>query len=266
MAPVYRTANHGFFGRWSPHMAYVLGFFAADGCMIENSRGGHFIEFNITDKKLLYDIRSAFGSNHAISIRTRKNPKHKVGYRLQIGSKLMYKDLHSLGFTSRKSLTLGMPNIPKKYVQHFVRGYFDGDGCVYFKRLKFADRKNPRYILQTVFSCGSFYFLAELRKVLSHLGIKGGSLKKKKAGNELALSHRDSVALYRIMYNNLGDSDIYLVRKYLLFTRAIETLYGKNAGVAQLVSSAALSRQRLRVRVPSLAQVGTKGGESRLLS
>ena len=77
-----------------------------------------------------------------------------------------------------------------------------------------------------------YSFLESLLALLKGSGVKGGSLKQKKSGNELALSHRDSVALYRIMYNNLHDSDIYLGRKYKLFTRAIETLYGKNAVVA----------------------------------
>ena len=124
-----------------------------------------------------------------------------------------------------------MPTIPQKYVGHFVRGYFDGDGCVYSKKLQFADRKNQRLVLLSVFSCGTLSFLEALLELLKTRGVRGGSLKKKKSGNELALSRLDSVALYRIMYNNLRDSDIYLGRKYKLFTHAIETLYGKNAAV-----------------------------------
>jgi len=34
-------------------MAYVLGFFTADGSMIRNKRGTCFIELEITDKELL---------------------------------------------------------------------------------------------------------------------------------------------------------------------------------------------------------------------
>lgn len=222
--------NQDFFKVWSSEMAYVLGFFAADGCMIKNQRGGHFIEFHITDKEILMAIRRVMGSNHKISVRTR-NPNHKMGYRLQIGSKEIFNDLRILGMTSRKSLILQMPPVPQRYVGHFVRGYFDGDGCIYFKTLKFADRKNPRKILQSIFSCGSTAFLSSLHESLQLQGVNGGSLKRKERGNELVLSHRDSVALYRIMYNNLGDSDIYLGRKYRLFTHAIETLYGKNAVV-----------------------------------
>ena len=50
-------------------MAYVLGFFAADGNMIKNKRGAHFIEFQITDKNLLEKIRELLGSNQKIAIR-----------------------------------------------------------------------------------------------------------------------------------------------------------------------------------------------------
>ena len=148
-----------------------------------------------------------------------------------MGSRKMYADLLVLGMCPRKSLVLKMPAVPQKYLGDFVRGYFDGDGCVYFKKLKFADRKNKRHILQSAFSCGSFDFLVALLQLLREHGVRGGSLKRKKGGNELMLSHHDSVALYGIMYHNLRRGDIYLVRKYRLFTQAIETLYGKNAVV-----------------------------------
>lgn len=161
----------------------------------------------------------------------KNKPNHKIAYRLQIGSVEIYNDLLVLGMSPRKSLTLQMPTIPQKYVGHFVSGYFDGDGCVYFKKLQFADRKNQRHVLLSVFSCGTLSFLEALLELLKTRGVQGGSLKRKKNGNELALSRLDSVALYRIMYNNLEDSDIYLGRKFELFTHAIETLYGKNAAV-----------------------------------
>jgi hypothetical protein len=49
--PIYRAKNENFFKKWSPEMAYVLGFFTADGNMLKNKRGAHFIEFNTTDYK-----------------------------------------------------------------------------------------------------------------------------------------------------------------------------------------------------------------------
>ena len=63
-----KVVNHAFFEKWNSDMAYVLGFFAADGCMIKNKRGAHFIEFHITDKNLLFAIRAAMRSNHKIAV------------------------------------------------------------------------------------------------------------------------------------------------------------------------------------------------------
>jgi|SRR3989338_1410863 len=222
-----RVVNHDFFEKWNSDMAYVLGFFAADGCMIRNNRGAYFIEFHITDKDLLFAIRAAMKSNHKVAIRV-KNPKHKIGYRIQIGSIKMYRDLEVLGFTARKSLTLRMPTVPARLFGDFVRGYFDGDGCIYFKKHRVKDRKVPRYVFATRFTCGSRAFFDSLLKLLRARGLKGGFIAAKGSrAYELVFSHKDSVALYRIMYNNLRDSDIYLDRKYRSFTHAIETLYGK---------------------------------------
>ena len=205
-------------------MAYVLGFFAADGAMIKNNRGAHFIEFDITDHSVLVQIRRVIGSNHKIAIRIR-NPQHKVGYRLQVGSKTMFIDLIKLGFSQRKSMTLKLPRIPEEFFGHFVRGYFDGDGCVYYAHLKFADRKKPRKILNTLFTCGTPIFLKELHTLLKSQGISGGTVRAKNRGFDLSLSHQDSLALYKLMYNTGLATGLYLPRKYKNFQRAIKDLY-----------------------------------------
>jgi hypothetical protein len=41
--PIHKEINHDFFKLWTPGMAYVLGFFSADGSMIKNKRGACFI-------------------------------------------------------------------------------------------------------------------------------------------------------------------------------------------------------------------------------
>ena len=211
-------------------MAYVLGYFAADGAMIRNSRGAHFIEFHSIDKILITKVRGALKSSHHIGVRVpaKNKPNHKIAYRLQIGSVEIYNDLLTLGMSPRKSLTLQMPEVPQKCIGHFVRGYFDGDGNIYFKKHVVKDRKNPRYVFATRFTCGSRAFLAALLLALKKHGCRRGFiLEKHHTAYELIFSHNDSVALYSIMYNNIADSDIYLGRKYKLFTHALETLYGK---------------------------------------
>lgn len=212
-------------------MAYVLGFFAADGTMIANNRGAHFIEFHITDKELLLQLRSAVRSNHKIGIRDRRaeGANWKVGYRLQIGSKEWFQDLSGLGFTSRKSLSMKFPVIPKELFGDFVRGYFDGDGCVHFKKYWAQDRGKMRWSFSTRFTSGSRIFLEHLQKTLHSRGLQKGFITKKNRGHELVFSHSDSLALFRLMYDTVPHSGLYLARKYKLFLKAVETLWGRSS-------------------------------------
>jgi len=39
--PIPKTKNEDFFKNWTQEMAYVLGFFTADGNMIKNNKGAH---------------------------------------------------------------------------------------------------------------------------------------------------------------------------------------------------------------------------------
>lgn len=210
-------------------MAYILGFFAADGSMLKNGRGAHFIEFHITDREVIYSIRDVLGSEHKVTARNR-NVKWKTLYRLQIGSKEMYRDLAKLGFMQAKSKKMKLPVVPPVYFADFVRGYFDGDGCVYFKKHKVKARKNKKWVFSSRFTSGSENFLKELHKSLQATTIDRGFIVKKKKkgeinGYELVFSHRDSLALFKYMYNN-SPCNLFLKRKYVLFKKAVETLYG----------------------------------------
>jgi LAGLIDADG-like domain len=139
-------------------MAYVLGFFAADGSMIRTQRGGYYIELKSTDLILIERIQNCIRSNHSISAYERGG-NAKTCYRLQIGSRVWFEDLTELGFTQNKSKSMQFPDIPNEYLGDFVRGYFDGDGCVYFKKLAYKDRANKRWVLLTLFTSGSRDFL-----------------------------------------------------------------------------------------------------------
>jgi len=214
--PIFKKKNENFFKKWSPEMAYVLGFFTADGCMIKNNRGAHFIEFYITDKDLLIKIKEVLGCDHKLS-RKETRDGCKTAYRLQLGSKEMFNDLLLLGFTPRKSNIVTLPKIPNKYFFHFVRGYFDGDGNVFFGRRK--DRRNKNFILQVGFTCGSEIFLQELYKKIKLLSnIVGGSLCKSSRAYRLQFSINDSLVLYALMYNNVLN-DLFLERKRIVFSK-----------------------------------------------
>ncbi len=215
--PVYKTKNENFFKKWFPEMAYVLGFFAADGNMIRNKRGAHFIEFQITDKDLLIKIRGLLNSNHKIAVRKRAK-KYKIIYRLQIGSKIIYNNLLKLGLTPNKSKTIKLPEIPNKYFIHFLRGYFDGDGCVNICTYRKKNRNKLSTLINAGFTSGSKKILEDIKNKLSKLNIiKGGTLYYSN-GYRVWFSIKDSYCLYNFMYNNLKNN-LFLMRKKKIFEK-----------------------------------------------
>lgn len=196
-------------------MAYVLGFFAADGNLIKSKRGGHFFNIEIGDKDLLLAIQEVLGSDHVISERPKKQPHHSALYRLQIGSREIYQDLVNLGFTVNKSLRMKLPQIPEPFFGDFVRGYFDGDGNVWAGIIH-KGRKVWSRAISTGFTSGCRDFLADLHKSLQRRGIQGGSLSKKAKGHSLKYSTNDSLKIYKIMYDRLH-SKLFLERKRIVF-------------------------------------------------
>lgn len=218
-----------FFKTWLPEMAYVLGFFAADGGMFINSEGSKYIQFVSTDKEILKKIKRAIASNHKIGIKKRcpGNLGWKKCYLIQIGSKEMYNDLLKLGFTPKKDLTLQFPKVPKKYLDHFVRGYFDGDGSISFGTYKRKSRNNKItfYILAS-FVSGSKSFLSKLSKKLRlTTDIAKGYLGQKShnSGYQLSYSTNDSKKLFRYMYKDINyKTNFYLERKYNRFVKAVK--------------------------------------------
>lgn len=199
--PMYRAVNKDFFKKWTPEMAYVLGFFAADGYMTLNKRGAHFWNIQITDRDILEGIKKAIQSEHKISIRVRKG-NEQTTYRLQIGSKEMCNDLLKLGFIPDKTKSLAAPHIPKKYFSHFVRGYFDGDGNVWVGYVH-KERKTKLRTIRTVFTSCSSAFLQAVREQLESFGVHKGVLSKGK-GNyyRLTYSVNNSLKLSDFMYNH----------------------------------------------------------------
>lgn len=217
--PIFKRKNGDFFKSWSPAMAYVLGFFAADGNLTLGKRGNHYIEFTSCDKDLLEKIKVALCSNHKIATRKRVSG-WKTSYRLQIGSKTMFYDLVGFGFTPRKSLILKMPFVPVKYFSNFLRGYFDGDGNVIFGYFRKSDRKSVSPVLLTRLSSGSKGFLLALQKRLRRLIHTTGSLQHWSGAWYLQYSTNDSKKVSKLMYGSNPSGLIFLKRKYTIYLKA----------------------------------------------
>ncbi|MFA5877400.1 MAG: LAGLIDADG family homing endonuclease, partial [Candidatus Paceibacterota bacterium] len=220
--PVYKKVDKNFFKKWSAEMAYVLGFFAADGYITLNKRGANFWCIQITDKALLQSIKKAVQAEHKISVRARV-ANQKPLYRLQIGSKEMCNDLRLLGFAERKTNNMTIPHIPAHFFSHFVRGYFDGDGNVWSGHVH-KDRKKPSRMLMTMFTSGSARFLQELHGRLRLSVVQGGYIYTAKQGySRLQFATGDSLKLYDFMYNQQDPlpRGLFLKRKKKVFEKYV---------------------------------------------
>jgi len=104
--------------------AYWAGFIAADG-YIYNPSNCVRIELNIKDRQHLEILGNNIGKN------VTDYPKHN-SCKLTISSKKIVSKLQEYNIIQNKSLTLQFPtNIDKDYIHHYIRGYIDGDGCLY---------------------------------------------------------------------------------------------------------------------------------------
>jgi len=222
-------ANKHFFKKWTPEMAYVLGYFVADGCMFVNPRGSRYIEFSSADLKSIQRIQGIMNSEHSIGKREFDNPNWKNGYRLQIGSKEMFNDLSVIGFTQNKSKIIKMPVIPKEFLPDFIRGYFDGDGSISYGFHKRNDRngKPLQFRIVMSFASGSKEFLEQLKLILCKFAsVQGGCVSRKSKDEEnfqLAFSTHDSKIIFQFIYRK-DSVRHFLERKYNKFQEAFEIM------------------------------------------
>lgn len=211
--------NEDFFKQWNSEMAYVLGFFYADGSMLVNSRGSHYIIFNITDRDLLMEIKNLISVGHKLSLRrTNVNHNWKKSWRLQIGSKNTFKQLRELGVTPRKSDRIRMPQISLKYTPDFTRGYFDGDGRIWYGFTHKKDRETPTKMLISTFTSSNKGMLQDVASCLHKMAdIKLKSPTFQDRAFRLYYSTNDSRKIYKFIYNN--KSNLYLNRKKVIFEK-----------------------------------------------
>lgn len=221
--PKQVAVNTEFFKTWSPEMAYVLGFFTADGCLTINPRGSHYIELACNDRDVLEKIRRAMNSKHKIGSKTRTLPNQKQGYRLQIGSKAMFGDLQKLGFTVKKSNTVTLPDIPKPYLNDFLRGYFDGDGSVTFAKYWRKNRGRHMKCIVVVFTSGSKQLLSQLaRRIRQQLNITTSKVIYHQ-GYRLSYWYRKATQLLEKLYER---PTIFMQRKFDKSHRALKFYLG----------------------------------------
>ncbi|PEE06778.1 LAGLIDADG family homing endonuclease [Bacillus pseudomycoides] len=183
--------NEDYFKRWSNTMAYILGFFIADGVITKDNQT---VSISQKESAILEDIKIKLNSNQLLY----KNKNTGV-YMLNLNSKIMKNDLINLhGIMPCKSYDVQFPFVPKEYLHHFIRGYFDGDGYVNY----------PTYTVS--FVGGSHSFMNSLNEVLHEQNFKP-NLVNKKSHYRVILSGRRTIKLFSNWIYK--DKEIFLQRE-----------------------------------------------------
>lgn len=190
--------------------AYWLGFIFADGYLSSRDYGFE-LSLKSSDVEHLYKFNkfTKHNKNNVKLGEAKIGNKVFIRCRWGIVNKHLWSTLNSYGCTPRKSLTLEFPKLNNnKLIRHFIRGYFDGDGCISYYVKKST-------ILPKVSLLGTMNFLKVLQTYLIEYEktIKTSILTDKRMKNTyvLSVSTTDAESFLDYLYK---DSSIYLDRKF----------------------------------------------------
>lgn len=201
--------------------AYILGLFYADGSN-NIRRYKAYIMLVEQDKDILDKIKNIISPDKPLLYSKRKNnnPNHQNRYMFYIDNKHISIQLENLGCVTNKTFKLTFPEwLNPNLYNHFIRGYFDGDGHVgiYKKKINVS-------IVSTESFCNS------LVNILNNLNIKTSKLycRFPERNNNTRSFHvsgdKNTILFLDWMYK---DSTLYMNRKFNKYQEAKQLVLNK---------------------------------------
>ena len=193
--------------------AYVLGLLYADGNANKKFKQ-ITLKLQEKDKSILEKISLLIETNKPLHFVKKTKSTHQNQYSLKITNRVIYQDLLKHGIVPNKTFITKMPCLDTDLFMHFVRGYFDGDGCIYIT-------KNGK--IGCIDIIGSEQLCDDFKKIFEELGVKSfiSHDKRCKQGiNKLRIrKYKDIIKIYHWMYDK---SNIHLERKFDKFIKLME--------------------------------------------
>lgn len=196
----------------SSNSAYILGVLASDGC-VASSQNQVYIELHRHDKELLEKINAELENERPVKDYV-NHSKNYENSKIYFFSKQIKQDLSLYNIIPNKTHFNNdfLQNIDTKYQIDFIRGMFDGDGCV-----KWSNGSIAWQIDST-----SNKTLLHIQQILNDYGIETKISKK----DDLSIVNlpvyriycygfEKCYNLYKLFYSN--KNTIYMLRKFTLF-------------------------------------------------
>ena len=219
-------ANYNFFDIIdNEKKAYWLGFMYADGYITSNNYIG--LTLSKSDRKHIEKYIKDLESNHNINDYIIKATENSFNSKTTYSSRVLFKSEHMCnslkknGCVEQKSLILKFPSyeiVPQNLINHFLRGYFDGDGSLVLSKGSINFK-----------ICGTEEFLQGVVQVLNE-NIPIYSFDKKNFNkkdkdtdkNNYSLSYGGRLKTLAVMNWLYKDSTVYLDRKYELYQKLMQ--------------------------------------------
>ena len=227
--------NHDFFSIDCESSFYWAGFIAADGSL-QNKKYSKVLKITLSkkDENHLKKFKEHINCNNPIKTYMVKPSKlvTKICYcsEIQIVSHKIFYDLSKFNIVPNKTKIYDLPNwlIDHPLVHHFMRGYFDGDGC-----LTSCGLSKNRTITQANFSIiGNYNFINKYQQILIQNNITN-TTKIIKYDNIYKLNYCGNNNIRKIFKFLFNNSNIWLDRKYNLFQKYV-TEYNPNGALTTI--------------------------------
>lgn len=202
--------------------AYWLGFLMADGYNHE-SKSCVALRLQEEDKEILEKYKKFLKTDAPIYTFTRTTKINKLTRQyceLNICSPYFSEQLAKLGCVQGKTHTLKFPNIKECLYSHFIRGFFDGDGCICVKdrldrRKLYGKSMNYQFTI-----VGKEDVLLKIQDILvKNIHITKTILQKEKNSFVYILHYGGKNVVTKIMQYLYKNATTYLKRKHDLYLK-----------------------------------------------
>ena len=215
----YKLDEHSFDDIDSERKAYVLGLLYADG----NNSNGKSVKISLVeyDKELLEEVKTIFGTDKPLIINDRSRENRRNMCILDINSRHVSEMFEKYGVVPNKTFKLMFPEFLREdLIRHFIRGYFDGDGCIGIYTNRKYGYKNASFNI----ACRAS-FAYRLKALFYNMGIHGtvSSYKSSKHDPENGkISVSGNLQIKRLMDWMYDGTTIRLERKYRKYIELCE--------------------------------------------
>lgn len=211
----YKLDEHVFDIIDTEEKAYWLGFLMADGYNHE-SKTMVALRIQGEDSEHLEKFKTFLQTDTPIYIFKYTTPISKIEKEyceLNVCSPIFSQSLAKQGCVQGKTYILEFPNIDTSLYSHFIRGYFDGDGCISIRQRN--DRKSPKCKQIQFNIVGKEDVILKIQEIIcNNTGVFKTKLRSPKNNFAKRISWTGRNVCKKILDYLYKDATIYLQRKY----------------------------------------------------